>query len=139
MEKQQLTPNMEQYLEIIGHLEHEREVVRVRDIASEMGVTMPSVTAALRTLSDQKLVRHGRYEHVRLTETGRMAAQQVQRRHDVLLEFLMDVLCIPASVAKRDACEMEHFMSSTALERLLEFLETVKACPYGGQGCLKGF
>lgn len=139
MAEAQLTPHMEQYLEIIGHLEDEKEVVRVRDIASEMGVTMPSVTAALKTLSDQHLVTHGRYEHVRLTKAGRAAARQVQRRHDVLFEFLTDVLRVPASKAGRDACEMEHFVSSTTLERLIEFVEFVKACPQGGQYCLKGF
>lgn len=139
MAKPQLTPNMEQYLETIGQLEHEKEVVRVRDIASEMGVTMPSVTAALKTLSDQRLVQHGRYEHVRLTQAGRKAARWVQQRHDVLFEFLTDVLGIPALVAVRDACEMEHFVSSIALQRLIEFLEFVKACPYGGRHCLKGF
>ena len=137
--KQTLTPNMEQYLETIGHLEDEREVVRVCDIASEMGVTMPSVTAALKTLSDQNLVQHGRYEHVLLTKAGRKAAHQIQRRHNVLFEFFTDVLCIPVSEAERDACEMEHFLSSATLERLTEFLELVKACPYGGQRCLKEF
>lgn len=138
-ERRRLTPRMEQYLEVIGQLERDTEVVRVRDIASRMDVKMPSVTSALRSLASENLVRHGRYEHVRLTEEGRAAAQRVQRRHDVLLEFLTDVLGIPSETAEKDACDMEHFVSSLTLERLVQFIEFIKTCPRGSEDSLTGF
>jgi len=128
--KRFLTPNMEQYLEVIGRLERQKDVVRVKDIASEMEVTMPSVTAALKTLAAEGLVAHSPYEHVRLTVAGKAAAQHVQRRHDTLFRFLTEVLCVPVHEAERDACEMEHGVGAHTLERLIEFVELVKACPY---------
>ena len=124
---------MEQYLEVIGRLEHQKEVVRVKDIASEMEVTMPSVTAALKTLVAEGLVAHSPYEHVRLTGAGKAIAEQIQRRHDTLFQFLTEVLCVPVHEAERDACGMEHVVGAHTLNCLLEFLEFVKACPYGGR------
>ena len=137
--QRELTPRMEQYLEVIAQLEREREVIRVRDIASRMEVKMPSVTSALNSLVSSDLIRHERYEHVTLTEEGRAVAQGVQRRHDVLLEFLTGVMDIPSEVAEKDACDMEHVISPLTLERLVEFIEFAKSCPCGGEDGLAGF
>jgi DtxR family Mn-dependent transcriptional regulator len=124
---------MEQYLEVIGRLEHREEGVRVKDIASEMDVTMPSVTVALKTLEAEGLVTHSPYARVWLTAAGRAVAQQIQRRHDALFRFLSQVLYVPVHEAERDACEMEHGVGAYTLERLTEFVEFVRACPYVGR------
>ena len=135
----QLTPRMEQYLEVIAQLEREREVIRVRDIASRMGVKMPSVTSALNSLASSDLIQHARYEHVTLTDEGRAIAQRVQRRHDVLFEFLTEVLDIPSEVAEKDACDIEHVISPLTLARFVEFIEFSKTFPCGGEDGLAGF
>jgi len=130
---------MEQYLEVIAQLERDREVIRVRDIASRMEVKMPSVTSALTSLASSDLIEHERYEHVKLTDEGRTVARRVQQRHDVLFEFLTDVLDIPPDRAETDACDMEHVISSMTLERLVQFIEFAKTCPCKGEDHLTGF
>ena len=67
-EETALTRSMEDYLEAISVLDEEKKYVRVKDIARYMKVKMPSVTGALKSLVEKKLVNHERYEYVELTD-----------------------------------------------------------------------
>ena len=51
-----VTPVMEDYLEAIFDLGKEKKAVRVKDIATRLGVKMPTVTSMLKTLRDRELV-----------------------------------------------------------------------------------
>lgn len=53
-----LTSAMEDYLEAIYHLEQERRIARVRDIALKLNVRMSSVSAALKTLGSRDLIKY---------------------------------------------------------------------------------
>ena len=48
MQDEQLSNSMEDYLEAISALKQKKKYVRVKDIAKEMKVRMPSVTGALK-------------------------------------------------------------------------------------------
>jgi DtxR family Mn-dependent transcriptional regulator len=101
--------------------------VRVTDVAEHLGVTKPSVSAALSGLEQKGLVRHERYGEVQLTTQGALVAEEMYRRHRLLQEFLRDVLGVSDPVAARDACEIEHVLSQEALERLVRLVEFVHA------------
>ena len=133
------TASMEDYLEAVAVLRREGRRVRVKQISMALGVKMPSVTAALKKLSDEGLVEHERYGYVRLTAEGQKAAREVFHRHEVLRHFLSDVLNIDADIAQGDACRMEHSISSTTLERLAKFLDFVDACPQGEPSWLTNY
>ncbi|RLC92703.1 MAG: metal-dependent transcriptional regulator [Chloroflexi bacterium] len=128
MEKEQ-TASMEDYLEAVAMLRRRGKAVRVKEISQALGVKMPSVTAALKKLSDDGLVEHERYGRVKLTPAGDRAAKSVFHRHQVLLRFLTQVLSISPQIAVEDACRMEHSISPITLERLSKFLEFAGACP----------
>ncbi len=132
----ELTNSMEDYLETIYDLECQNIVPRVRDIASRMNVTMPSVTGALKVLQDKGLVTHERYGHVGLTPAGRRVGQQVRRRHTALVAFLSEILDLPPDEAEAEACHMEHAVSTKTLNRLLCLLEFIEKCPRGGRDWL---
>jgi DtxR family Mn-dependent transcriptional regulator len=138
MDKQQ-TASMEDYLEAVAMLHEGRKAVRVKQISQALGVKMPSVTAALKKLSDEGLVNHERYGYVELTAKGNKAAQDVFRRHEVLRHFLSDVLNIDSELAQKDACKMEHSISSASLQRLAKFMEFVEACPQSEPSWLKNY
>lgn len=128
MEREQ-TASMEDYLEAVAMLRSRGKAVRVKDISVALGVTMPSVTAALRRLSEEGLVIHEKYGRVKLTAVGEKTAKDVFRRHEVLRRFLSGVLEIDPEIAREDACRMEHSVSPTTLERLSKFIAFVDACP----------
>lgn len=123
--------SMEDYLEAVVVLRDEGKVVRVKQIGQALGVKMPSVTAALKKLSEEGLVKHERYGYVELTPKGSKAAKEIFHRHEVLRRFLSEVLNIDSQVAQEDACRMEHAISSTTLGRLAKFMEFIEACPKG--------
>jgi len=133
------TASMEDYLEAIANLSEEETGVRVTQISNRLGVKKPSVTAALHRLSEEGLVKHKRYGIVELTREGRMIAEGVRRRHEVLFRFLSEVLDIDGEIAQEDACRMEHSMSPTSLEKLAKFVEFVMTCPKGEPVWHKGF
>ena len=133
------TASMEDYLEAIAKLADEEPEVRVTVISKRLGVKKPSVTAALRKLSEEGLVEHPRYGCVQLTHEGRRIASDVIRRHEVLFRFLSEILGLTSEIAQEDACKIEHSLSPNSLERLSKFVEFVLTSPRGEPSCLKGF
>jgi len=121
-----LTPTMEDYLEVISNLKKKKQVVKVKNIAQELKIKMPSVSEALKFLVKEGLARHERYGDIELTDKGNELAEGVKSRHRVLFKFLNEVLGINAETADEDACKMEHFISAVTLKRLIEFLEYTK-------------
>jgi DtxR family transcriptional regulator, Mn-dependent transcriptional regulator len=119
-----VSASLQDYLETILNLSSRSgEPVRVTDIASSLNLAKASVTQALGVLQEQGLVRHERYGPVILTEKGCQVAVTVQRRHEVILNFLVKVLKVDPKNAERDACLMEHAVSSETMKKLVQFLE----------------
>ena len=125
------TASMEDYLEAVAMLRGKGKVVRVSQISRKLGVKMPSVTSALKKLSEQELVEHERYGHIKLTPEGDKVARDVIRRHKALTRFFVQALGIDHETAEEDACKIEHVISPLSMERLAKFVEFIEACPLG--------
>ena len=125
----ELTQSMEDYLRRIIALKERKGVIRVKDISRLMNVKPSSVTAILDTLSKKGLVIHKRYGYVKLTPEGEKVAKDVEKRHDVLIKFLTEILEIDLETAKKDACKMEHTISPQTFRKLMKFIEFVKNRP----------
>ena len=132
--RREQTGSMEDYLEAIANLGVGGRVVRVKQISEMLGVKMPSVTSALKKLSEQELVEHERYGRIKLTPEGDKVARDVIRRHEALTRFLAQALGIHRETAEEDACKIEHVISPLVMERLAKFVEFMEACPLGGAG-----
>ncbi|MCE5238287.1 metal-dependent transcriptional regulator [bacterium] len=113
-----LSATMEDYLETIYQLQATHQVARVRDIARQLGVKMPTVSGALKTLAGRGLVEHEAYGYATLTEEGRQLAEQVHDRHTAIVDLLQRVMLLAPEQAGDEACRLEHALSSEALERL---------------------
>ena len=124
MTKQQ-SGSMENYLEMIAMLGKENNIVRVTQLSTALGVKKSSVSAALAKLSKQGLVRHERYSYVELTPEGEKIANDILHRHEVLEQFLVEILGVNQKVAWKDACEMEHYISPVTIQKLTMFVEHV--------------
>ena len=108
-----LSRTMQEYLKTIYRLkvEHKRKVIRVKEIASNLKVTMPSVTDAMKKLSKMGLVHYEKYGYIDLTEKGEQIAKELYERWRVLKHLLKDILEIPGDIAEKDACRIEHDLS----------------------------
>ena len=133
------TASMEDYLEAIAMLREEQRVVRVSHISRMLGVSMPSVTSALKRLTEEGLVDHEPYGHVELTKEGAKIAKDVLHSHEALRQFLTDILGVDAETARGDACGMEHAISPSTRDRMSKFVEFVLGNPKGRPDWLKNF
>ncbi len=129
--RREQSASMEDYLEAIANLGEGRNVVRVKQLSEMLGVKMPSVTSALKKLSEQELVEHERYGHIKLTPEGDKVARDVIYRHEALTRFFAQALGINRETAEEDACKIEHVISPLSMERLAKFVEFIEACPLG--------
>lgn len=134
-----MTPAMEDYLEAIFNLDKEKRVVRVKDIAKALAVKMPTVTNMLKTLSKRDLIDYEKYEYIELTKRGNRIGKEINRRHHVLRHFLVDILKVDPKKADEEACEMEHAVSPSTLDRFVDFMEFLQFCPRTGAGWLENF
>jgi len=121
-----LSSSKEDYLEAIAVLKKDGGIARVKDISRLMNVKKPSVTDALNTLSKDGLIIHERYSYVDLTREGERLALRVQKRHDVLIKFLTEILNIDRHIATEDACRMEHTISPETFEKLIKFMRSIE-------------
>jgi DtxR family transcriptional regulator, Mn-dependent transcriptional regulator len=130
-----LSASLEDYLEAILHLERTSRVARVSEIAEVLHVSRPSVTGALKSLTARGLVLHARYGHVTLTEAGERIAQDVERRHVAIRNFLTCVLQIPLDAAETAACRMEHVLDPEVLARFVAYAQAQPGSGRCSGGC----
>ncbi len=134
-----LSPEMEDYLEVIAGLFRSNGEARVTDIADRLSVRKASVTQALRSLAEKGLVHYRPYVSPTLTVAGERIAARVQHRHDVLKRFLNSVLLVEPDVAEANACRLEHAVDKEVLEHLAHFMDFVQRCPRGGAKWIRGY
>jgi DtxR family Mn-dependent transcriptional regulator len=134
-----LSESIQGYLEVILDLETTQKVARAKDIAERLGVQRGSVTGALRSLVEKGLINYQPYSYITLTREGKRLAQEVAHRHDVLKDFLLNVLQIDADTAEKTACRMEHAIDKKTVERLVCFIEYINTCPRAGKEWLDSF
>jgi len=130
MEK--LSASLEDYLEAIFVIAEEKGAARPKDISVRLHVKAASVTGALKTLAEKKLVNYAPYDVVTLTATGKRIAKNIAKKHKALLNFFTNVLDIPQDEVEDFACKMEHIIPDHVLERFVEFAEFVDKCPNRG-------
>lgn len=125
-----LTPNMEDYLEAIYLILEEKQAVRPKDISKKLGVNNSSVTGALRSLSEKRMINYSPYDVITLTAIGKQSADRIIQKHTVLRRFFVDVLKIDRGEADKTACMMEHVLTDKVYDRLVQLIDHVAKCPY---------
>ena len=121
----ELTASQEDYLEAIYLISAEKMAARAKDIAQRLNVRASSVTGALRTLGAMGLVNYAPYDLITLTSEGKVAAEEIVKRHRALENFLVNVLGIDPKEADEAACKMEHSVPKAIVERLAKYAEYV--------------
>ncbi|MDL2233616.1 metal-dependent transcriptional regulator [Ruminococcaceae bacterium OttesenSCG-928-L11] len=114
----------EDYLETILRLEDGGSDVRSIDVATEMGVSRPSVNKAIGVLKKAGMVEQKPYGRIHLTDLGRAQAQAVTGRHEMLKRFLVRILGVDPVIADTDACKMEHVVSEETMAKLAGFVDS---------------
>jgi len=123
--RSKLSASLEDYLEAILNVAGDEEGAHSKDIAEALGVRRSSVTGAFQLLSERGLANYRPYGCITLTESGRAAATEVVRKHNVLKSFFVEVLGVDCDRAQQAACKAEHALGPEIIARLLGFIEYV--------------
>ncbi len=135
----ELSSNLEDYLKTIFFLEQENRSARVKDIAERLGVQKASVTGALQTLAQKRLIYYTPYSSVTLTPEGFKKASEIVYKYKVLYDFFHTILQLEENIAEKNACKLEHYLDETALKALSEFIQYIYQCPRAGKEWLEKF
>ena len=111
----------EDYLECILIIEEQLGSVRSCDIVQRLGVSKPSVCYAMKRLSEKGYIIMSDQKYIALTESGLEIAQRIYERHKVLEQFFLRI-GVAQSIAKTDACKVEHDISDSTYEKIKAFL-----------------
>ena len=117
----ELSKSLEEYLKIAYELEKETGEAAASDIADRLGVKAPSVTSALRRLRDLGLIEYEPYSSVKLTDEGRLKADELALRKRIIVEFLT-MIGLDEETASIDACEIEHLVQEKTIQKLMRFV-----------------
>jgi DtxR family Mn-dependent transcriptional regulator len=134
-----LTPALEDYLEAMWEIHAKGDAIRVTDIAEKLDIAKSTVSQTINKLKNLKLVMQESYGPIYLTSLGKKYAEKVRNRHLILRSFLIEVLEVDYQTAEKDACLMEHVLSSKTMEKLAEFIantKTKQCSETGGDGKL---
>jgi len=107
----------ENYLETILLLSKIRPVVRSVDIAEELGYKKSSVSVAMKNLRENHHITVTKEGFIYLTESGRMIAEMIYERHELLTRWLTN-LGVSKETAADDACKIEHVISMESFEAI---------------------
>ena len=125
------SPVVEDYLKAIWTLQQSEAPVSTSRIAEHLRLTSAAVTAMVKRLAEQNLLRHEPYYGVHLTPAGEIASLQIIRRHRVLELFLVQVLGYEWDCVHEEAERLEHAASDDLIERLARFLGEPERDPHG--------
>ena len=113
----QLHESAEDYLEAILMLQEEKGYVRSVDISLKLGVTKPSVSFAMKRLRENGYILMDEGSLIQLTDKGRSVAERIYDRHKTLTAFICG-LGVSPSVAREDACKIEHDLSEETYQAI---------------------
>jgi DtxR family Mn-dependent transcriptional regulator len=126
-----LTSTTEDYLQAIDALRSEVGDVRAARMAERLGISPASVSQTLERMIKQDLVDVADDHQIRLTESGRQAADSINRRHRLTERFLVDTLGMDWVSAHIEAHRLEHAISEQVEARLSILLGHPETCPHG--------
>jgi len=118
-----LTQSIEDYLETIYIIEQQYKIVRIKQVAKFLNISLPSVSEAINRMKKMNLVEQERYGHILLTIEGKKFAKEVYSKHKILLYFLQDILKVDNKTALVEACAIEHYLSNKTINKLKKFIK----------------
>ncbi len=119
------TDAMEDYLEVMYELIQKKGYATTVDIANYLHVSSPSVTKMVKRLDKMGYLVYEKYRGLRLTPEGIAVAKNIHKNHDLLVEFLK-MIGIDEEIANRDAEGIEHHLHPQTMEKLEEFIKSIK-------------
>jgi len=131
LKRQTTSVSQEDYLKAIWEMLEEDEAPISARLAEALDVTPPAVTAAIKRMTRDDLVRVERSGRIDLTRKGRAIAERMALRHQLAEMLLTEVIGLSWAKAHDEAERLEHAISPEVEALLLKRFGDKKSCPHG--------
>lgn len=113
----------ENYVEAVLMIKKIKGTVHSIDIAKQLGVSKPSVSYAIRNLSDAGYLYmdEDNEKEIKLTQKGQALAERMYERHVFFTQWLRS-MGIDDAIAAEEACRIEHVLSKKSFEAIKKFV-----------------
>lgn len=118
-----LSASIEDYLETIYEQQEKNNKIKAVDIAKKLNISRASVTEALQKLAQKEYIIYKKNHPIELTEKGIEIAKEVMHKHRILCDFFTKVLKVDYEDAEINACRIEHVITQTAFDKIVEMVE----------------
>lgn len=131
MRREETSVSREDYLKAIWEIVQEEQTPISARLAEDLSVTPPAVTAALKRMTRDGVLRVERDGRIALTPKGRHIAEHLVLRHRLAEKLLTDVIGLEWSRAHEEAERLEHGVSPEVAALLLKRFGRESHCPHG--------
>lgn len=113
----ELGKSKEDYLKAVYILQSKSKPVRSVKIAEYMGVSKASVSVAMKQLRNSGYITTDNDGCLHLSPKGKALASQIYERYRFFIELFVRI-GVPIEIAQKDACAIEHVISTESYEKL---------------------
>ena len=122
---------IENYLKNIYKIQTTEGKVSTSSLSERLQVSPASVSEMVKKLADEGSLTHTPYKGVELTDSGKMQALKVIRKHRLWEMFLVEVLHFGWAEIDEEAERFEHIMSDRMEDKIDEVLGFPSVDPHG--------
>ncbi len=126
--RKEITAHLVDYLVVVYEIikEGDAKAAKVSQVAKRMGVSLPSVTNAMKRLSALGFVNYKKYNMITLTAKGKKMAEEKVGIQGRLRDFFMNVLGLERMVSDKLSRAFSHYIDDDIEKRFRKFYEIIK-------------
>lgn len=121
----------ENYLKAIFHLIDVENQVTVNELSKFLNIKMPSVNSMMKKFAQKNWVIYETYKPIRITDSGKVEAAKVVRKHRLTEMFLVEKMGFGWENVHEIAEQLEHIQSEEFFDKMDEILNYPKSDPHG--------
>jgi DtxR family Mn-dependent transcriptional regulator len=138
-QQNKLTASLENYLKAIYQIVEKNKAARVKDISTVLSIGASSVSEALKNLAEKGYINYQPYGIITLTKKGEKIAVELTKRHDIICNFLENVLLVDKNIVDENASSIESGISTEVMEKFVRFLTFMQTCSCKEPKWIKSF
>lgn len=121
-----ISSSIADYIEAIDTLTRRHGHAHTKDIATQLGIKMPSVTSAMGMLSKRGYIHYASHCPVSLTPEGQRIADRIRANHHTMELFFQRFLSLPPEEAHRAASAIDHILEPEVVRRFTVFSQAIE-------------
>ncbi|MGL6107092.1 metal-dependent transcriptional regulator [Romboutsia sp.] len=123
----ELSPNEEDYIEMIYRLKTENKSIKISELAQALNIKNPSVSKMVKKLQTKDIVIHSNYGTIDLTIKGETIGKTLFARHNTIEQFLK-IIGVENNLHEETE-KIEHTINSDTLNKIINLVDFFKENP----------